>query len=129
MTVFLKPLGFKKSGRAYNRGTEDGLVHVFGLRTSNGLQIRNDGLHLISRQVFDDTMHHRRRAKYALNHEQLFEQIGGMLSSKARKRSIALRLRTMTGRAGWDLSSRHALCEDSFALSNERRITALASGG
>jgi hypothetical protein len=28
VTAFLKPLGFKKSGRTYNRGVEDGIIHV-----------------------------------------------------------------------------------------------------
>jgi Domain of unknown function (DUF4304) len=32
MTAFLKPLGFKKSGRAYNRAVEDGLVQVVGFQ-------------------------------------------------------------------------------------------------
>jgi len=62
-------------------------------------------LHLVSGQVFDDTMHHWRSAKHALNHEQLFEQIGSMLSREARKRSIALSLGAMTGRAGGIASS------------------------
>jgi hypothetical protein len=32
MTGLLKPLGFKKSGRTYNRLAEDGLVHVVGFQ-------------------------------------------------------------------------------------------------
>jgi hypothetical protein len=32
MTAFLKPLGFKKSGRTYNKAAEDGLVHVVGFQ-------------------------------------------------------------------------------------------------
>ena len=32
MTAFLKPLGFRKSGRAYNRPAGDGLVHVVGFQ-------------------------------------------------------------------------------------------------
>ena len=32
MTAFLKPLGFRKSGRTYNRTVEDGLVHVVGFQ-------------------------------------------------------------------------------------------------
>jgi hypothetical protein len=32
MTGLLKPLGFRKSGRAYNRSVEDGLVHVVGFQ-------------------------------------------------------------------------------------------------
>jgi Domain of unknown function (DUF4304) len=32
MTAFLKPLGFRKSGRAYNRAVQDGLVHVVGFQ-------------------------------------------------------------------------------------------------
>lgn len=86
-------------------------------------------MHLVSGQVFDDTMHHRRSAQYALNHEQLFEQIWSMLSCEARKRSIALSLGAMTRRAGRNLSSWHAFDEDLFALGNERGIAAFTFSG
>src|SRR5580692_3150817 len=71
-------------------------------------------------------MHYRRSAKHTLNHEQLLEQIGSMLSREARKRPITLSLGTMTRRAGRDLSSRYAFHEDLLALDNERRVTASA---
>lgn len=32
MTAFLKPLGFKRSGRTYNRAVEDDLVQVVGFQ-------------------------------------------------------------------------------------------------
>jgi len=32
LTGFLKPVGFKKKGRTYNRQVGDGLVRVFGLQ-------------------------------------------------------------------------------------------------
>ena len=63
---------------------------------SNRLKIGDDCLHLIFGQILDHPVHDRRGAKHTLNHEQLLEQIGCMLSGQARKNSEPLGMCTVT---------------------------------
>ena len=57
---------------------------------------------------------------------QLFEQIGCVLTGETRKRAVALSLGTVTRGTRRNLPGRHSFHKDLFALSDQRRIAALA---